>query len=192
MRVGVRFRGEIRLIHRGLLMTRPIRMFVGAVAVAVIATAVVGTLAGSDQAEAATQHTLRIPAAAFTPTDPSSEFINFGQFIQNHGSSSAGFVAPVILEGNTAVVHSIRLHYLDNGSDRICVNLMRVNLKNTGERWMSSMCTRNAVPEVRARIDTTIHPDTVGPDNAAYVWVYLPPGPSYGLYGVTIVYTSNV
>ena len=172
-------------------MTKPIRTLVVVVALAVAGTVAAGTLVSTDEAEAATQHTLRIPAAAFTPAVPGGDSINDGSAVWNFDLGGAIFVAPVVLEGNTATIHSVRLHYLDNGPNRICVELRRPNLKTGGKKTMSTMCTRNAVNGVRSRIDTTINPDTVGPDNAVYLFVNLPRG-TYGLYGVTIIYTSDL
>lgn len=57
--VGVRFGAEIRFILRGLPMTKPIRTLVVVVAPAVAGTVVAATLVGTDEAEAATQHTIR-------------------------------------------------------------------------------------------------------------------------------------
>jgi len=174
---GVRFRGRDSPHPWGLPMTKPIRTFAVAVALAVVTGVLVGTLVSTDEAEAGTQHTLRIPAA--------------GSAIWNFEPGAAIFVAPVVLEGNTATIHSVKLHYWDDGPGRICVDLVRPNLKSGGKKTMSTMCTRNAVNGVRTRTDTTINPETVGPGNAVYLYVNLPGG-SYGLYGVTIIYTSDV
>jgi hypothetical protein len=162
-----------------------------AVAIAIVTTAVVGVLVSTDEAEAGTQQMLRIPAAAFTPTSEDISFDNGVPGLWNAGSGTATFVAPVLLEGNWATVQSVKLHYYDNGPDRICVRLMRPNLKAGGERLVSAICTRNAVNDARTRVDTTIKSDTFGPNAAAYVFVSIPPGGPYGLYGVTIVYTPD-
>lgn len=75
-------------------------------------------------------------------------------------------MAPVILKGNSATIHSVRVHYLDNSPGNTCAWLCRPNLKAGGEKVMSSMCTKSAVNGVRTRTDTTINPDTVGsPDH---------------------------
>jgi hypothetical protein len=172
-------------------MTKPVRVLAVAVALGVLTSVALGTLTSSDEAEAATQHALRIPAAAFETYIGVVSYYNYGGIVQNSGSTTALFVAPVFLTGNLATIQSVTLHYYDNGPDRVCAELMRFNLKAGGAKTMSHICTRNAVDGFRKKTDTTIQPDTVGPDNATYLSVDLPNG-QYGIYGVTIVYTSDM
>ncbi|MBU1227417.1 MAG: hypothetical protein KJ698_09470 [Actinobacteria bacterium] len=73
----------------------------------------------------------------------------------------------------------------------MCLSLFRTYPKAGGLKAMSNMCTTGASTGVRTRIDTTIKPDTVGPDHAAYLWAAIPSG-NYGLMAVTIVYTSDL
>ena len=173
-------------------MKTPVRLSLVALAIAVTATVVGGSLVSTDEAAAATQQTLRIPAAAFEPINQGVAYWNSGLNIRYTGSGTSIFVAPVTLQGNLATVHSVRLHYYDNGPDEICAFVFRPNLKAGGEKKMSSMCTKNAVDDRRTKIDTTIKYQTVGSDNAAYVWLTLPAGSLYGVGGVTIVYTPDV
>ena len=171
-------------------MTRPVRMFAVAAALAVMTTAGIGIVAGSVEAEAATQHTLRIPSAAFAPRYHATEFLNTGRNLQNVGASSKAFVAPVLLQGNSATIQSVQMHYTDIDSGAICVSVVRQTMKTHVDKTMSSMCSRNAVAGVRTRTDTTIQPESVSADQGVYVYVTLPPG-LYVLHGVTIVYTSD-
>jgi len=173
-------------------MNKPGRLSLAALAIAVVATVVGGSLVRTDEAAAATQQTLRIPAAAFEPFNQGVAYSNSGLNLRFTGAGTSVFVAPVILQGNLATVHSVRLHYYDNGLDEICVWLFRPHLKAGGEKKMSSMCTKGAVDDRRTKLDTTIKYEVVGSDNAAYIWLTLPTGALYGVAGVTIVYTPDV
>ena len=173
-------------------MTTRVRTSVLAVALAVVAAVLVGSVAGDDEAGAATQRTLRIPAAAFVPSNGAIGYYNWGSAVFRGGTGGPDpFVAPVLLEGNEATVHRVTLHYYDNGASAICARLHRSTLKATSPKTMSQICTAGAVDASRARTDTTIKAAKVGPGNAAYLYVTIPPG-SYALYGVTIVYTSDL
>jgi len=176
-------------------MTTTARVSLLALAVAVVAAVTIGTVIGSDEAEAVgTQHTLRIPAAAFTPIAEDAAYYRPGHAL---GAESADpgrrwFHAPVFLEGNTATVHSFSLHYLDNGMGEVCATIWRNTMKTWTTGRMSVICTRNSSHEARTRIDTTIRRATVDSDQAMFVSVTLDPTGSYQLLGVTIVYTSDV
>ena len=186
---GVRF-GEDPAQSQGVAMTRPMRTLTIAVALALASTAVFGVVGGGDRAEAATQHTLRIPASAFSPRYSSTVYTNTGFWLQNASGSPKSFHAPVLLNGNSATIQSVQLHYVDNSDARICIYVDRVTLKTGVRKTMSNMCTRNALPGTRTRTDTTIHPDTVGPGQSVHVFVHLPDLMTY-LHGVTIVYTVD-
>jgi len=173
-------------------MTLSTRISLLAVALAVVTAAMVGVVTGDDQADAATQHTLRIPPAAFTPTNATIDFWNSGNRLRNESASYEHFVAPVLLEGNSQTIHSITLHYFDNGPDTVCANLYRPRMKNGTEAKMATNCTKNASSSIRNRIVTNISPSTVNTDEGVYIYLRLPAGSSYSLYGVTIVYTSNI
>jgi len=171
-------------------MTTSVRFSLLALALAVVTF---GALTGSDEAGAIdAQQTLRIPAAAFTPTFHAAEYSNNGKLLINLGSFSQGFHAPVLLEGEPSTIHSVKLHYLDNGADKVCASVRLYNMKTAVERQMSYMCTWQAVPGYRTRVDTTIQPDTVTSYQGVFVRVNLPPGSAYGLLGVTIVYTPDL
>lgn len=171
-------------------MKAPIRLAGIALGSAVLAAATIGLVTGTDEAMAATPISMRIPGAAFNATNNVTPFYNNGDYVRNSHSFTGYFAAPVILEGNSATIHSIRLHYLDDGADEICVVMYRSNMKAGGSaKKMSSMCTKNAADKVRTKTDLTIKPAAVGIDNAVNVYVKLPPGVDYRLYGVTIVYT---
>ena len=161
-----------------------------AVALAIVAGVLFGTLAGGDEAVAATQHTLRIPASAFAPRWHATEYLNTGASLQYSGSFSKAFHAPVLLQGNSATIQSVQMHYTDIDSGQICLSVIRQTLKTGVEKTMSQMCTRNAVSGTRTRTDTTIQPDAVSAGQAVYLYVTLPSG-MYALEGVTIIYTAD-
>lgn len=156
-----------------------------------MAAVTIGTVTGSGEAGAATQHTLRIPASAFRPVTDAIDYSSGVHGLQYQGTTTGSFEAPVLLEGSTATIHSVKLHYTDNGSDRVCMEMLRITMKTGVTKTMSSMCTRDAAYEVRTRVDTTITPDAVGSHQAVSVKVSIPPW-SYTLVGVTIAYTSDV
>lgn len=171
-------------------MTTSTRASVLALSVAVIAAMMIGTLTGGNEAGAATQHTLRIPASAFRPVTDAIDYSSGVQGLQYQGATNGSFEAPVLLEGNTATILSIKLHYRDNGSGQVCMEMVRTKLTTGATKTMSSLCTRNATYAVRTRMDTTIDPNKVRPYEAVSVKVNLPPW-SYNLVGVTVVYTSD-
>lgn len=172
-------------------MNTTARLSLVAVAIAMVTGVLVGTLVSTDEAEAATQHTLRIPAAAFRPADHDTQYGSDGRWLGTYTSGTPAFQAPVLLQGNSATIHSVKLHYWDSGPGEVCASVYRINMKTTAKKRMSVICTRNAVEGYRTRNDTTIQPDTVSANQGVYVWVTLPSG-SYGVVGVTITYTSDV
>jgi len=171
-------------------MTTSVRIALLALAFAMV---MVGALTGSDEAEAIDgEQTLRIPAASFAPTSHAAAYSNTGRVLINLGSSSQEFRAPVLLEGDPSTIHSVKLHYLDNGSDRVCTSVRRYNMKTGIEKQMSYLCSKNAIPGPRTRTDATIWPDVVTGDHGVFIRVNLPPGSQYGLTGVTIIYTPDL
>ena len=170
-------------------MSTPVRAVVFALVLA-LGAVTIGSLAASDEAEAAIQHTLTIPAAGFMATGVSVNYVNTGTGFWNAGSGNKmSAMAPVHLQGGVATVQSVELHYLDNGPEEICVSVYRVHMPSTSKKRMSAMCTRNAASGIRSKTDTTIQPNQVYPGQGVYIHVVLPKG-SYTLVGVTITYTS--
>jgi len=177
-------------------MTASVRISIVALALSLAAALVAVTVVGG-RANAATLRTLRIPAAAFEPDAHAVEYSNFGGWLLNSGVSIDRFVAPVHLEGNTATVHSVTMHYYDSGPGNVCVELHRYRPKaGISTKTMSKTCSRGESSDYRNRIDATIKPDSVNTVEATYLTVDLWPrdsgsGHFYRLLGVAIVYTSD-
>ena len=108
------------------------------------------------------------------------------------GSEGAAFYAPVPLEDDSATIHSITMHYIDNGAEAVCVYLHRSRMKAGSDKIMARNCSRDAVGVHRNRTVTNITPDSVGVDDSLYIRVFIPAGCEY-IFGVaTIVYTSGL
>jgi len=174
------------------MMTVSTRISLLAVALAVVTAAMVGVVTGNDEADAATQHTLRIPAAAFTPINHNIDFGNTGLYLRNLGSGSGAFLAPVLLEGNSATIHSIKLHFYDEGAEAVCAYLYRPRMKAGTERKIATNCSKNSASQTRNQTVTNINPNTVSADEGLYVYLTMPGSLDYAFYGVTIVYTSDL
>lgn len=146
---------------------------------------------GTGEAEAAIQRTLHVPASAFNGKGSAIPYNHSGLYIINDGGSGHLYIAPVYLEDPPATVQQVTLHYLDRGASGLCMNLLRPKPTLDDYKSMSAMCTKGEVNDVRAKTDTTIHPNLIPVGTTPYLQVMLPPGGAYRLYGVTIVYTSG-
>ena len=162
------------------MMTVSTRISLLAVAFAVVTAAMVGVVTSDDQADAATQLTLRITPAAFTPTTETIDFWNSGNKLRNESASYEHFVAPVPLEGNWQTIHSFNLHYYDNGPDAVCAYLYRPRMKNGTEAKMATNCTMNASSSIRSRTVTNLRANPVTTDDGVYIYLQLPAGTNYG------------
>ena len=115
-------------------VTQRIGLTVAAASVIVAA----GVAVSGDEASAATMHTITIPGGSFTAPNNTSLYYSNGDYIRSHTTGTMFYTAPVDLVGGTATIHSVSLHYRDNGPGQICAYLKRTHLKGGTTKTLST------------------------------------------------------
>jgi hypothetical protein len=160
---------------------------------ALLAVMLVGPLGARGNAGAVeprtTNRTITIPAGAFSPTDETYAFTNYGSQLWVD-SGGGNFAAPLFFEAAEVTIRKITLYAYDNGLGEVCVTLYRTIPATGGEAEMGQACSTSADVTVRAFTQTTLSPRRITGAYGPYLWLDLPGDDTmYRFYAVRITYS---